>query len=201
MNSDPTEMNKFSPRQVLPYNGEAWLYEHFYSPDMATEYFNLLRDKIEWRQDAMKMYGKELLLPRLTASYGEMYVYSGIRHPPSPMPVYIQEMMNAVQEATSHHFNSVLLNFYRDGNDSMGWHSDSEKSLGTNPAVASVSLGQPRPFQFRHRNGGKPITVLLEHGSLLLMAGESQHHWTHQLPKRKGAIGPRINITFRKVVE
>ncbi len=188
------------PIRLVEHEGEALLYETFYGQKQADDYLQQLENKIDWRQDSMRMYGKDIALPRLTASFGEQYVYSGIRHAATPIPPLLQEIKEEVERVSGEVFNSTLLNLYRDGNDSMGWHSDAEDALGKNPVVASLSFGTPREFQFRHRvNKSETITTLLPHGSLLLMRGALQHNWVHQLPKRKKVAGIRINVTFRLV--
>jgi alkylated DNA repair dioxygenase AlkB len=152
----------------------------------------------------MKMYGKEILLPRLTAWYGDenaRYKYSGIVNIPLPWTEELLLIKHKVEEISQTKFNSVLLNYYRNGNDSMGWHSDDEKELSTNPTISSVSFGATRNFQFKHKSVKKSNqNFLLNNGSLLIMKGETQHNWLHQVPKTKTIIGERINLTFRAVL-
>jgi len=147
------------------------------------------------------MFGKTVLQPRLTAWYGDAgksYTYSGATmHPLSWLPV-LESIRNRIAAVCSVHFTGALLNLYRDGQDSMGWHRDNEKELGPNPIIGSVSLGAARDFLFRHYyDKTEKLTVPLLDGSLLLMQGVTQHYWEHSLPKRKGVTGMRINITFR----
>ncbi|PIQ22289.1 MAG: alpha-ketoglutarate-dependent dioxygenase AlkB [Cytophagales bacterium CG18_big_fil_WC_8_21_14_2_50_42_9] len=148
------------------------------------------------------MFGKQIWLPRLTAWYGDpgkTYQYSGIQNEPLPWIPALLEIKQAVETLAGVPFNSVLLNYYRHGQDSMGWHADDEPKLGTNPVIASVSFGQTRRFNFRHRTikALPKKSVLLTHGSLLLMQGSTQHFWQHQLPKTKAISAPRLNLTFR----
>jgi len=141
-------------------------------------------------------------IPRLTAWHGEKgYVYSGIRLEPAPWNEPLLELEAIAEELAWAPFNSVLLNLYRDGRDSVSWHADNEPGLGYNPVIASVSLGAQRRFQLRHRRSGARVSLDLPHGSCLIMAGATQHHWLHQLPKTARPVGPRINLTFRHMRE
>ena len=167
---------------------------------------NLLADltaNIAWEQKPIHFMGKEVLQPRLTAWYGEegkSYTYSGLTVQPMPWIPSLLKMKAQVEAAAGITFNSVLLNRYRTGQDSVGWHSDNEPELGTNPVIASVSLGATRNFQFKHKhNPDLKLTIELTHGSLLLMRGTTQHFWKHQIPKTKKELGPRINLTFRVI--
>lgn len=149
------------------------------------------------------MFGKLLPMPRLTAWYGDKgYTYSGLHNKPQPWLPVLLELKERVEQASGNKYNSVLLNLYRTGQDSMGWHSDDEAELGNEPAIASLSFGGERKFSFRHRTRKdlKSQSIDLAHGSLLLMQGATQHHWLHQVPKTARAMTPRINLTFRKVV-
>lgn len=148
------------------------------------------------------MFGKQLLLPRLTAWYGDKgYTYSGLYNKPQPWLPVLLDLKERVEQASGHTYNSVLLNLYRGGNDSMGWHSDDEAELGKEPAIASLSFGGERRFSFKHRTRKdlKPVSVILANGSLLLMHGPTQHHWLHHIPRTKHPVQPRINLTFRHV--
>jgi alkylated DNA repair dioxygenase AlkB len=156
--------------------------------------------------------------PRLTAWYadaGLTYTYSGVTHQALPWTPALAEVRRRVEEAAclpSLHrgrgvggegavlFNSVLLNFYRDGQDSIGYHTDAEPELGVNPAIASISLGSVRQFVLKHIKTGEKLKFDLAHGSLLLMGGTCQHHWVHGVPKMKAAVGPRVNLTFRNII-
>ncbi|RMG26268.1 MAG: alpha-ketoglutarate-dependent dioxygenase AlkB [Bacteroidetes bacterium] len=185
-------------------DGHIQLIEEFIPQKQADLYLQALLEQVQWEQRSIRLFGKSFLQPRLTAWYGDpqkTYTYSGISWEPLPWTPLLLEMKDRVEQAAQHPFNSVLLNLYRNGQDSMGWHSDDEPELGKNPCIASVSLGQSRTFHLRHRSRpqAKPLHLLLTHGSLLLMQGSLQHHWKHQLPKSRKKMGPRINLTFRYI--
>jgi alkylated DNA repair dioxygenase AlkB len=142
-------------------------------------------------------------VPRLSAWYGDagaVYTYSGLRLEPLPWTPVLLEIKQATERLSGTRFNSVLLNLYRDGQDSMGWHSDDEPELGPEPVIASVSLGALRRFVFQHKKRRWRIALDLEPGSVLLMAGATQHHWRHALPKTRRPVAPRINLTFRTIL-
>jgi len=176
----------------------------FLSEPDANALFALLKAQAEWDQKAIRIFGKDVPEPRLTAWYGErsaVYTYSGISMNPLPWLPCLQTLRNQVEELCVTRFNSALLNFYRNGQDSMGWHRDNEKELGHHPVIASVSLGAMRSFQIReYRDKNKKLELQLNHGSLLLMRGNMQENWQHAVPKRKNCVEERINITFRKIV-
>ncbi len=167
----------------------------------ANELFNKLINDINWQQDDIVVFGKKFQQPRLTALYGndgKSYSYSSLTMFPNKwnsLLIYIKEK---VEEFMNVKFTTVLLNYYRDGNDSNGWHADNEKELGKNPTIASISFGAKRVFQMKHNtNKGQKFKIELEHGSLLIMKGTTQHFWKHQIPKSTKKVGPRINLTFR----
>jgi len=174
---------------------------HFLSSEVANSAFDILLDELEWRQHTIKMFGKSLPQPRQTALYGindQSYTYSNLTLNPLNFTSKLLEIHQKLKELTKINFTHCLANLYRDGNDSMGWHADDEKELGENPVIASVSLGVARRFQLKHKHDSNLKYQLdLEHGSLLLMKGTTQHFWKHQLPKTKKPISPRINLTFR----
>jgi len=157
-----------------------------------------------WQHDDITIFGKTYPQPRLTALYSvndQPYSYSNITMHPRPLTKVLKELLIKVNIYSKHQFNTLLLNLYRDGSDSNGWHADNEKELGKNPFIASLSLGVERPFHFKHRTiKEQRHKLLLNHGSLLLMGGEMQHYWLHQIAKTKKVIGPRINLTFRTLV-
>ncbi|WP_228894223.1 alpha-ketoglutarate-dependent dioxygenase AlkB family protein [Pseudoduganella aquatica] len=154
-----------------------------------------------WRAEAITLWGKQMLQPRLSAWYGDArYSYSGMTLEPQPFTPLQLEIKQAVEQASGQRFNSVLLNYYRDGQDSMGFHSDDEKELGRNPVIASVSFGDPRTFILKHKRLPKTVKLALGDGSLLVMAGALQHHWRHGINKEKTACGPRVNLTFRQIL-
>lgn len=162
-----------------------------------------LRQGIGWQQEEILIFGRRTAVPRLVAWHGDplaSYTYSGTRHEPSAWTSPLLEIRARIAALTGAAFNSVLLNLYRDGRDSMGWHSDDEPELGRNPQIASVSLGATRRFRMQHRRRkSEALTVDLAHGSLLLMAGQTQHHWRHSVPKTAARVGERINLTFRAI--
>ena len=169
----------------------------------ADRYFAALRETIPWEQGRLKFFGKEVLEPRLSAWFGDRdYVYSGRSLRANPFPAIVRELAERAEASIHARFNSVLLNLYRDGQDSMGLHSDDERELGSNPLIASVSLGAPRRFVLRakKKNALAPLDLELPHGSLLLMGGSCQHQFRHGLPKSARVTGARINLTFRWIV-
>lgn len=158
---------------------------------------------IRWKQDVLKLYGKDIPLPRLTAWYGNpgaAYTYSGIKSEPNPWNDGLLHIKKRIEDATNCEFNSVLLNWYRDGKDSLSWHADDEKELGIDPVIASANFGETRDFQLRcNLNNEWKINIPLKHGTLLVMRGELQRHWKHAVPKRSGVNGSRFNLTFRNI--
>ncbi|MGJ8593369.1 MAG: alpha-ketoglutarate-dependent dioxygenase AlkB family protein [Aquaticitalea sp.] len=184
-------------------NAELIYYPRFYSIETANDYFQHLKDTITWQQDDIKVFGKTHKQPRLTALFANNelpYTYSNIEMTPHVYTKELLQIKSDIEQEANHDFTTVLLNFYRDGNDSNGWHADNEKELGKNPTIASLSFGESRVFHFKHRTlKGEKQKLILEHGSLLIMKGEMQHHWLHQIPKTKRTIGARINLTFRTI--
>jgi alkylated DNA repair dioxygenase AlkB len=173
---------------------------HFLAPDEADRLFEALKQAVPWRQEKTS-WGNPF--PRLTAWYadpGLTYSYSGVTHHALAWTAELSAVRRRVEEPARAPFNSLLLNYYRDGQDSIGFHSDAEPELGTNPVVPSVSLGATRTFVLKHDRTGERRTFELTHGSLLLMGGTLQHHWKHALPKAKGEVGERINLTFRNIL-
>ncbi len=153
-----------------------------------------------WRCEIVTVWGKQHPQPRLTAWHGEAaYSYSGLKLEPLPFSELLLEIKAAVEHATGHSFNSVLLNYYRDQRDSMGMHSDDEPELGPEPAIASVSFGATRTFILKHKRSKRTVRLDLSDGSLLLMAGGTQANWLHGVNKQTRAVGPRLNLTFRKI--
>ena len=175
----------------------------FFTSDVASELYHDLLHEIPWQQDNIKVFGKEFVQPRLTALFGndgKPYSYSNITMQPNPWNLLLQKIKFHVESVAEINFTTVLLNYYRDGRDSNGWHADNEKELGQNPTIASVSLGSERMFQLKHNT--EPSlrqNIHLEHGSLLLMKGSTQHFWKHQIPKTNKPVGGRINLTFRVI--
>jgi alkylated DNA repair dioxygenase AlkB len=190
-------------RFTLP-NAKLIYIDNFYDTAIADQYFDILRKTVNWQQDDIMIFGKTYKQPRLTALYAnnnKPYSYSNITMQPTLFTTELQQIKSDIEKEAHHKFTSVLLNRYRDGNDSNGWHADNEKELGTNPVIASLSLGESRPFHFKHRKiKEERHKINLSHGSLLIMRGDMQHHWLHQIAKTKKDIGERINLTFRTII-
>ncbi|QYS88629.1 MULTISPECIES: alpha-ketoglutarate-dependent dioxygenase AlkB [Flavobacterium] len=194
----PDEIIKFK----LP-DAELIYYPAFFSLEKANILFQKLQSEIPWQQDKINVYGKEHFQPRLTALFGnegKPYGYSNIIMHPHQWTPLLTHIKNEIEQVCNTHFTTVLLNNYRNGQDSMGWHADNEKELGRNPLIASVSFGAERNFQLKHNTIERAKqNINLQHGSLLIMQGAIQHFWKHQIPKTQRDIGPRINLTFRVI--
>jgi alkylated DNA repair dioxygenase AlkB len=163
-----------------------------------------LIDQVPWRAENIFMWGKSVPQPRLVAWFGDReahYTYSGVHHDPLPWTPVLLDIRKRVEGIASTHFNSVLLNYYRNHRDGMGLHSDDEPELGPQPAIASLSLGGERIFIMKHktRRELKSVRLRLASGSLLLMKGETQHYWKHGIDKQAQPCGPRVNLTFRRI--
>ena len=175
----------------------------FLESALANSYFEQLKEETPWRQDDIRVFGKVYPQPRLTALYADNdkpYHYSNLTMHPIPFTPLLLDIKKRIEAYYTTRFTTCLLNFYRDGRDSNGWHADDEKELGENPVIASVSLGASRYFHLKHReNKNLKHKLELEHGSLLLMQGPTQHHWLHQIPKTRRPVGERINLTFRVI--
>jgi alkylated DNA repair dioxygenase AlkB len=170
----------------------------------ADHWLAALEAQTPWQQPQVVVYGRQHPVPRLLAWYSDAdvrYGYAGISHQPLAWTPLLAQIRARVEAAAGRAFNSVLLNYYRDGQDSMGWHSDDEPELGRNPLLASLSLGGERRFDLR-RCGTNRIeySLPLSHGSLLVMGGATQHHWQHQVAKTRSPCAPRLNLTFRWIV-
>jgi alkylated DNA repair dioxygenase AlkB len=192
----PTENIQFDlPDAAIVY------YPDFFGKEKADTLFEKLKAEIPWQQDDITVFGKTYPQPRLTALYGnegKPYSYSNIVMQPHPWNALLQFIKSKIEEIIEENFTTVLLNYYRDGKDSNGWHADNEKELGRNPVIASVSFGAERSFHLQHNTiKEQKLKINLEHGSLLIMKGTTQHFWKHQIPKTAKPIGPRINLTFR----
>ena len=187
---------------ALP-DAEIIYYPKFYDKPTADLMYNELERNILWQQDDIRVFGKIHPQPRLTALYGNeglSYSYSNIKMQPHPWNLLLQKIKSEVEKVAGTTFSTVLLNYYRDGKDSNGWHADNEKELGLNPIIASVSFGAERVFQLKHNTDKEQKqSIILQHGSLLLMKGTTQHFWKHQIPKTAKTIGSRINLTFRLI--
>jgi alkylated DNA repair dioxygenase AlkB len=190
---------------LLPHHGYAVLNPDFLSPVEADALFGALLTGCEWKQQPVVIFGKKVLQPRLTVAFadeGVVYRYSGTELFQHKWTESLAVLKRRVEEFSGHTFNTALLNLYRDGRDSMGWHRDNERVLGDSPFIASVSLGAVRKFQFReYKTKSDLISVEPPHGSLMLMGGECQQFWEHRVPKTTARVGERINLTFRSVTE
>lgn len=182
-------------------DGELYYDRFFFNNIEANKYFNLLKKEIQWRQDNIKIFGKIYPQPRLTALYAnnnKSYSYSNIKMHPITFTPTLFDIKSKIEKRLNSQFTSCLLNLYRNGQDSNGWHADNEKELGLNPVIASLSLGAERVFHMKHRNDKKEkLKINLTNGSLLVMRGKTQHHWLHQIPKTRKKVEERINLTFR----
>jgi len=191
------------PGEINLPDAELWYYPELFPTIEADTLLDSLKDGIEWTQNTIRFYGKESLVPRLEAWYGDpgkSYAYSGIHMDPKPWTKELITIKQTIEPLAGVIFNSVLINYYRDGKDRVAWHSDDEKELGKNPVIGSVSLGAERKFKLRHKHyktNGLKHEIMLRHGSFLLMKGATQHHWMHEIPRTAKPIGPRINLTFR----
>lgn len=185
-------------------DAEVSYYPNFYNASSASSYFNKLFHNIAWQQDIIKIFGKEIPIPRLQAFYGDEglnYKYSNINLKATKWNNLLLKIKADIETTSNIKLNCVLLNLYRTGNDSNGWHADDESSLGKNPAIASVSLGANRYFNFKHKkNRALKTKIELQNGSLLVMKGKTQHFWYHQIAKTKKQVEPRINLTFRLII-
>jgi alkylated DNA repair dioxygenase AlkB len=187
---------------ILPKDGEVLFFPNFFNKAESDRLFKSLIDNILWQQDQIKFYGKMIDLPRLTAWYGDNdkpYTYSGIPMKPHSWTPDLLEIKNKIEKEAKVNFTSVLLNLYRDGKDSVAWHCDDEPELGSNPVIGSVSFGATRTFKFRHLQDKTVVKVELTHGSFVLMQGETQHKWEHEIPKTSKILTPRVNLTFRVI--
>jgi len=184
---------------IIENDGKIEFIENFFSKEECKTYFNYLLNA-KYSQQKIKLYGRTYDIPRLTSWYGDKdYTYSGIQMKPNPWTPELLEIKNKVEEYVKWTFNSVLLNYYRDGKDSVSWHSDDEEELGKNPTIASISFGETRKFSIKHKNKDLKNDFNLSNGSLVIMSGSFQHNWQHCIPKTKEQVDKRINLTFRNI--
>lgn len=189
---------------LLPQDGIVNYYGKILNAKEAVFYFQTLLDTIDWQNDKAIIFGKEIITKRKVAWYGDKnfsYTYSKIEKFALPWTKELLELKTLVEKISGENFNSCLLNLYHNGNEGMAWHSDAEKDLKKNGAIASLSLGAERKFSFKHKTNGYTKSLRLENGSLLVMKGQTQSHWLHSLPKEKKINTPRINLTFRSIVK
>jgi alkylated DNA repair dioxygenase AlkB len=196
-------MGTSGPQALGLPDGDVVFYPSFIPQAEADRLLRELITTTAWRQESIKLYGKPIDVPRLTAWHGEegtAYTYSGIVNEPQPWTPALLEIKRPVEVLAGMTFNSVLLNRYRSGEDSVAWHSDDEVEFGENPVIASASFGGARTFQLKHKKRkGLKASVELTHGSLLIMRGATQHNWVHQIPKTAKDVPERVNLTFRAV--
>ncbi len=188
---------------LLPKDGVVQYYGRVILTEKANLFMEALFNSIEWRNDEVVIYGKRIITNRKMAWYGDKafeYKYSNIIRTALPWTSELLELKEIVESNTQENYNSCLLNLYHDGTEGMGWHSDDEKDLKKDAAIASLSLGAERKFGFKHKQDKQSLYLTLEHGSLLLMKEQVQSHWLHSLPKSSKVLKPRINLTFRTIV-
>lgn len=188
---------------LLRKDGTVNYYRNVLTHNEANRYFDLLLQNILWRNDEAVIFGKHIVAKRKVAWYGDsdyLYTYSNTTKQALVWTKELAELKQRVEEVTGTKFNSCLLNLYHNGDEGIAWHSDDEKPLGENSIIASLSFGAERKFSFKHKHTKQTISVVLEHGSLLIMKDATQTNWLHSLPKSKKITRPRINLTFRTIV-
>ena len=195
-NNNPT-MN------ILPQDGVVNYYGKIFTATEAVHYTDKLFTSIDWKNDESFIYGKHIITKRKVGWYGDEafdYTYSKTTKKALPWTEELREIKKLTEKKTGHKYNSCLLNLYHNGDEGMGWHSDAEKELKKDGAIASLSFGAERKFLFRHKHTKETVSILLENGSLLLMHGTTQTHWLHRMPPTKKVTAPRINLTFRTII-
>ncbi|WP_442266709.1 alpha-ketoglutarate-dependent dioxygenase AlkB family protein [Tenacibaculum sp. ZS6-P6] len=188
---------------LLPEGGTVHYYGHAFKKKEADIYYDYLLNRIPWKQDQAIIFGKLITTKRKVAWFGEKefeYSYSNITKVALPFTNELLEIKKIIESITKETFNSCLLNLYHDGSEGMAWHSDGEKDLKKNGAIASVTFGAERKFAFKHKRTKEVVSKILQHGSLLVMKDETQTHWLHRLPPTKKVHRPRINLTFRTII-
>ncbi|TCN60597.1 alpha-ketoglutarate-dependent dioxygenase AlkB [Flavobacterium circumlabens] len=201
-------MDLFNPEinentNLLPQDGTVNYYGKLFEKEKANFYRDILLNTIEWKNDEAIIFGKLILTKRKVAWYGDQefeYTYSKTTKKAIPWTNELLELKAVIEEKTGETFNSCLLNLYHSGDEGMAWHSDAEKDLKKNGAIASVSFGAERKFAFKHKETKEVVSLILEHGSLLVMKDTTQTHWLHRLPPTKTTVKPRINLTFRTII-
>jgi alkylated DNA repair dioxygenase AlkB len=189
-------------KNILPEDGIVNYYDRLWPNSDADQYLDSLLTNIEWRNDEAVIFGKHIITKRKVAWYGDSgfsYTYSNITKNALPWTTTLLQLKKIAEEKTGEQFNSCLLNLYHNGTEGMAWHSDAEKDLKKNGAIASLSFGTERKFSFKHKQTGQVVSLILEHGSLLLMKGTTQTHWLHRLPPAKTILKSRVNLTFRTI--
>lgn len=198
------QIGNLNQNNLLPYDGLVNYHPFTFSREEIKAYFSYLSTEIQWQQDVVKLFGKTFITDRKVAWYAEkpfIYRYSGQSKIALPFSPTLIDIKSRVEKITGCEYNACLLNYYHNGSEGMGWHSDNEKSIRPNSSIASVSLGVTRKFQFKHKTQGLKLDLILDSGSVLDMRGETQEFWLHALPKSKKVVGTRINLTFRKMAD
>lgn len=198
-------MNKISEaKNILPYEGESVYYGKIFSTELSDEYLLYFLNEIPWKNDEAVIFGKHFITARKVAWYGdENYAYTYSNKTKVAL-AWTQELLGIkkiVEKISGVTYNSCLLNLYQDGNQGMGWHHDDEKGLGKDANIASLTFGAERRFDMRHKINKEKVSIILEHGSLLVMRGTTQSNWHHQLAKSKKVKLPRVNLTFRTMLK
>lgn len=197
-------MNLFFSENLLPFDGAVEYFPSFIGLASSNFYFQKLEGNINWQHDVVRLFGKEITTNRKTAWYGSQsfeYTYSNKTKIAIPWNKELIDLKTIIEKQCQEEFNSCLLNLYHNGNEGMAWHSDAEKSILPNSTIASLSLGAERRFLFKHKNTQQKIELNLQNGSLLLMKENTQNNWWHSLPKSAKIKSPRINLTFRKMID
>jgi alkylated DNA repair dioxygenase AlkB len=198
------QIGNLKQNNLLPIDGQVNYHPIAFSTEEVEAYFTYLANEIAWQQDVVKLFGKTYITDRKVAWYAEkpfIYRYSGQSKIALPFSPTLLDIKSRVEKLTGSQYDACLLNYYHNGSEGMGWHSDNEKSISPNSSIASVSLGATRKFQFKHKIQGLKLDLILDSGSVLDMRGETQEFWLHALPKSKKIAGTRINLTFRKMAD
>ncbi|MGM0582130.1 MAG: alpha-ketoglutarate-dependent dioxygenase AlkB family protein [Bacteroidota bacterium] len=198
--SEPFDQNN----NLLPYDGMVHYYGKIFNDEESSHFYNNLFNDIGWEHDKAIIFGKEIITKRKVAWYAEKtfsYTYSKVTKYAKPWIDALKQIKQKVENQSGENYNSCLLNLYHSGEEGMAWHSDGEKDLKKNGAIASVSFGAERKFAFKHKKSKEKVEIWLENGSLLVMKGDTQSHWLHRLPPTKKIFSPRINLTFRTIVD
>ena len=194
----------FESENLLPYDGIAIYHGVVFNEQEANEICKDLFETIPWRQDEVLMFGKKIITKRKVAWYGDKpfdYTYSHVKKSALPWTSALKAIKDKVEACSGETYNSCLLNLYHSGEEGMGWHTDNEKELKKDGAIASISFGAPRKFCFKHKETDEKVDLQLEHGSLVVMKGTIQSNWLHRLPPSKKVSQPRINLTFRTIIQ
>ena len=191
-------------KNLLPQDGTVNYFGKVVSDDEATCFYNALMNEIAWKNDEAVIFGKRIITKRKVAWYGEQqfaYTYSKTTKLAHPWTKTLLDLKAIAEENSGETYNSCLLNLYHNGSEGMAWHSDGEKDLKANGAIASMTFGAERKFAFKHKSTKETVSLVLEHGSLLVMKDETQKHWLHRLPPTKQLFSPRVNLTFRTIIQ